>query len=91
MAAKNQQQQLILEKENYISTILSHTPVMLIALDAKGKVRFCEGNILKKLEMPKVSTSQERFDLLRKNNPDFSKNIESVLLGNKQEFQLEIQ
>ena len=90
MTAKNRQQQLILEKENYISTILTHTPIMLIALDPEGKVRFCEGNILKKLELPEERSSQERIDLLRSSNADFNKNITAVLLGNKHEFQLEI-
>ena len=91
MAAKNQQQQLILEKENYITTILAHTPVMLLILDPKGQVKFCEGNILKNSAAIKGFSPQDRFDALRTMDPNFSKNIESVLRGEPKEFQIALE
>ena len=63
---------------------------MLIALDLKGKAKFCEGNILEKLGIDEENTVQERLDLLKSGNPDFIGYLEQVLAGNIHEFQLEI-
>ena len=87
MAAKNRQQQLILEKESYLSTILAHTPIMLIIMGPQGQVKFCEGKIIEKLTLDSDGDLQARIQEMRKTHPDFDENIQRVLSGEKREFQ----